>query len=201
MNIKYCDYESFDAYNDSVTYVLDIYRDKLNNFYNDKQCIMYRSTFCLTKHKGILHLQQMTQNRLINIMNCKRTTSPNIDDILATYMICFLKITKDESLLGIVVTFCILFREYLNTVGWDHKRRFHQFDVDIGYNYKGSFCSLNDSEYIPDLINDFVAVFMNMDPLFKIDEKILVLICDNFCNWLFVNHFTGLKLYPNNTDV
>jgi hypothetical protein len=200
MNVKYCDYDSINTFNDSVQYVIDIYLEKLTNFYNEKQCILYRENYKIEEHKGLQHLHMMSQERISKIMNCKRESSPSIDDILTTYMVSFVKITKDEDLLGIVITFSILLREYLNTVGWEFKRRYYNFGVNVGYNYTGSFCALNDSEYIPDLINDFVAIFMNIDPLFKIEENILLRICEKFCNWLFVNNFTGLKLYPKNTD-
>jgi hypothetical protein len=199
MSVKYCDYESFESFNESVNYVIDIYHEKLNYFYNDEKCILFKKGYNVEEHKGLQHLKRMKLKLLVDIMNCKRTISPCIDDVLTTYMVCFLKITKDENLLEIVVTLCILLREYLNNVGWDYKKKFFDFGVDIGYSYIGAYCSFNSAENIPDLINDFISVFLNMDSLFRVDEKILLSICDNFCNWLFVNNFTSLKLYPNNT--
>jgi hypothetical protein len=197
LDIKFCDYENLESFGDSIQYILNIYRGKLNYFYNDIKCILYRKNFNYEIHKGYLNLSQMTQCKIAEILNCSRKTAPSIDDILSTYMISFLRITKNEELIYIVITYCILLREYLNNFGWEHKKKFHDFGVKIEYNYKGAFCSFNDSEYIPDLINDFVSIFMNLDPLFSLGENDLLCITDNFCNWLFINSLTGFKLNPN----
>ena len=59
---------------------------------------------------------------------------------------------------------------------------FNEFNVDVKYDYSGSFCQKNDCQYIPDLINDFLSVFIELDNHFEIERKYLLCITDNFCN-------------------
>jgi hypothetical protein len=133
-------------------------------------------------------------------MDCKRMSSPTIDDVFTAYMINFHKITREKGLIGTVVAFCILLREFLNNVGFDYIKKFSEHNVNMDYKFTGSFCSINSPELIPDYINEFIEVFVNVDSFFNIEKKLLLCISENFCNWLFVNDFTNLKLSLNNSD-
>jgi hypothetical protein len=197
MNIRYSDYESSNNFQQSVNYIIEIYLNKMINMYRNAECILYSEDYNVRENKLYLLLNSITQTRIDDIMNLERSFSPIIDEVLVTYMITFFKITKHDKLTKLIVKFCILLREYLNISGWNFKKNFINFNIPMAYDRNGSFCQMNDCEYIPDLINDFVSVFMELDVMFNIESKLLYCITDNFCNWLFVNNLTNFKLSPN----
>ncbi len=197
MNIRYSDYESSNNFQKSINFIIDIYHNKMTDMYLNPECILYRDGYSVQENKLYLLLNIITQKRIDDIINLERSFSPIIDEVLVTYMITFFKITKHENLTKHIVKFCILLREYLNMTGWDFKKNFINFNIPMAYDKKRSFCQMIDCEYIPDLINDFMSVFMEIDVWFNIESKLLYCITDNFCNWLFVNNLTNFKLNPN----
>jgi hypothetical protein len=197
VSIRYSDYESLHNFQESVEIISEIYINNMTELYLNPDCLLYSHGYNIKETKLNKLLNSMNEERITDIMNLERSFTPIIDEILVTYMITFCKITKHEYLIKQIVKFCILLREYLNTTGWDFKKFFKDFGVPIDFKDNGSYCQNNDCEYIPDLINDFVSVFMELDREFNIESKLLYCIADNFCNWLFVNNFTNFKLNPN----
>jgi len=199
--IKYSDYESLKNFAESVNYIIDVLNIKMTSLYSNPDCILYNDNYSINNNKLYQMFMKITESRIHEIMNLERSFEPVIDEVLVTYMLTFIKITKNENLLDMIVKFCILLREYLNNFGWSFKRLFNDFNVDVKFDKSGSFCQINDCQYIPDLINDFLSVFIELDNHFEIEKKYLLCITDNFCNWLFVNNFTNFKINHNDYNI
>jgi hypothetical protein len=107
----------------------------------------------------------------------------------------------DKKLYHLALTFSILIREYLNIVGWDYKKKYVKFGINIQFDYTGEFTQKNNCEDIPDLINDFVSCFIALDDnKFNLNMEEFVDIVRNFCNWLFVNDLTSYKITENDWE-
>jgi hypothetical protein len=175
--------------------LLSKYQEKLLSFFTDPECLLYRDGFALDVYPGLIKLQkysQLTQDEAREVLKTAK-----IDDVLSIYLVSFAEVVRKDFLVDTAATYCILLRTYLNTVGWDYKRRFIEVGVNVEFEYKGPYTEWNDCREIPDLINEFISVFVKMDERFHIDEKYLFDLTRNFCNWLFVNNLTNFKLVPN----
>jgi hypothetical protein len=171
------------------------YRAKLLDFFADPKCILYSNGFCPDDYPGLHKLKKYSfipQKEIKEILK-----NATIDDALAIYLSSFVEVTRKDFFKDLVTTYIILLRTYLNTIGWEYKRKFKDAGVNVEFDYTGAFTSLNDCKEITDLINEFISVFMYMDKKFYIEEKCLKDITMNFCNWLYVNDLTNFKLVTN----
>jgi hypothetical protein len=175
----------------------DICRIALSKF--QQICsLLYTNTDCLLHFKNFNIFNHQGYNHLIIILNDYEkdyllTPETCIDDALCYYMINFVEVSSKETFLEIVFKFCILLREYLNLVGFNSIELYKQFNI-INFNEKGQFTKKFNCIFIPDLMNDFLSVFMTLDKLFYIDEKYLIHIAQNFCGWIFNNNLTNFKV-------
>jgi hypothetical protein len=94
-----------------------------------------------------------------------------IDNILLTYAILLLEVTRESNFLNHVVGFIFLIRSYLNVVGWEHNRYLNSYGLSCDVGGGQFYCSRNICDQVPELINDFVAVFVGLDEGFAKNAK------------------------------
>ncbi len=149
-----------------------------------------------------INLQQDSFTKLLNHYGgCDSIRIPrpgdkfSIDNVLAIYIILLIEVTKGTILFDRLIKFIFLFREYLNLFGWDYLKNLYDFRILNNINMDGDFCSSNNCEEIPELVEDFIAVFLDIDPSLTPLRKEFIDIAHNLCNWLFINGLTSYKLY------
>lgn len=187
-------------FKDMLSKIIDQYGSILRNFYTNTNCILFQQNFNESEHVGIQILKKMQERKVEKILVPHPDTHPCIDEILIIYLVYFVKITQDQLFIDMVIKFVILLREYINVVGWDYKKKFRDFGIKMRYKCQGPYTLYNGCEEIPDYINNFVSIFMQMDPTFHIESDQLLDLCKNFCNWLFVNNLTSFKICTNEFD-
>lgn len=118
-----------------------------------------------------------------------------IDNVLIVYLILIIEVTREKYYSELIVKFVFLFREYLNIFGWDFKKSLFEYGLNDNYKLNGEFCHTNNCEDVPELVNDFISVFLQLDPSFTNSNlREMTDICQNFCNWLVINELTCFKL-------
>lgn len=188
-------------FSELLDYIIINYTKCLVEFFQDPNSVLFNKDFVTLSHEGLKILKSIKSKALQKIVIPDLKLKPCIDDILIVYLVNFAKVTREENLVALVIRFSILLREYLNVVGWDYKKLFSEFNVKVDFNMKGSFTMHNESQEIPDLINEFISVFIELDEnYFKFDFKKLVDLSQNFCNWLFVNNLTNFKIATNEIE-
>jgi hypothetical protein len=204
MKYKYSAVENIkEGLNFTISSIKAIYLEMLKDIYGNPQSIFFRENFDLSTHEGYKILKNFEETNeamsLQSILEGNFLKKQKIDDVLTLYLINFFKVTGPlRDLNKLVIKFVILLREYLNIAGWDYKKTFIKYEVAMPFSQNGSYTQCNDCEDIPDLINDFVEVFIKMDPnMFNLDFKEFIDIIKNFCNWLFVNNLTNFKIAEN----
>jgi hypothetical protein len=181
---------------------MPIYENILNELYNNKNCILFKKSYDSKSHKGYQILKSIRERNPNRLDIPKAELKPCIDEILIIYLIYFSKVARDSKMIEMVTKFVILLREHINIIGWDYKKKFVEFGVKVDFNYKGAYTSYNDCHEIPDFVNDFISVFICLDGIdFNFEMKDILDICQNFCNWLFVNNLTNFKIVLNDLDV
>jgi hypothetical protein len=173
--------------------LFNIFKKAQQSIFCDPSSFLYIPNFNINENPGISKLETLLETYNINII----TPTICIEDAIISYVVSLGLLLKSKEILKDVVKFCILLRSYLNTVGWDYIRQFVKFCINIPYDYTGSFVEKNNCFYVPELIDDFVSTFMKMDEGFYINEKRLIAFSKLFCNWLYVNNLTCLKLLNN----
>ena len=118
-----------------------------------------------------------------------------VDNVLMVYLILIIEVTREKYYSELIVKFVFLFREYLNIFGWDYKKSLFEYGLNDNYKRDGEFCQKNNCEDVPELVNDFISVFLELDASFT-DSNLREMtdICQNFCNWLVINEMTCFKL-------
>jgi hypothetical protein len=200
---------------DNIEYLAQLYYNRLISYFGDKDCILYKVDSLITTttaaHGGYRALNNLTESRVKAVLSDKNNC--NIDDVLSMYILSVSRcdehsgdnnnnIENDYVNLELVISYCIILREYLNLTGWDLYKKYNDYGVVIGrLKFNNEFTGVSNCHNIPDLINDFVSVFVKIDPAFDMDEVNLLRITDNLCNWLFVNGFTNLKVTLSDSNL
>jgi hypothetical protein len=174
--------------------IITKYLVKLKSMCDNQNSILFNPDFCASMDKGFLKIKDKLENHRDKLNN---DTSVIIDDALALYIINFAKIDLSDIYIDQVICYCICLRMYLNIIGWDYIELYYKYGINMDIDNQKSFTATSDCKYIPELINDFVSVFMRIDNQLLIEEKILLDITRNFCNWLFINNLTNFKLVDN----
>lgn len=130
----------------------------------------------------------------VTIPNPREKAKTIIDNILVIYLILLVEVTRDKFYMEVIVKFGFLFREYLNMTGWDYYLYLNEYGLCDNLNIEGEFCAKMNCEEIPELVNDFVLYFLDMEESFSSNRKEIADITQNFCYWLFINGFTNYKL-------
>jgi hypothetical protein len=179
------------------------YKNVLEKFLSNPNCILYRNSFDYTQHRGYKILKEILEKgECTNIEIPKSEEHPSIDKIFIIYLVYFSKVTRDSRMVELITQFIILFREHINIVGPEYKKSFQKFGIKLDFNPSSPYTSFNDCFDVPNYINDFISVFINMKGLnfeYKVNE--ILDISQNFCNWLFVNKFTNFKIATNKNEL
>lgn len=177
-------------------YIIERYTQTIIKYFTDSRNILYQKNFDINQQYGLQMLKSKT------FLDIKLNKNTFIDHALNIYLYNFIIVSSDNHLKEIVIRFVILLREYLNIAGWDYKKKYFDHGIKIIFNPIGSYTLHNTCEEIPDLINDFISVFVNMDiNKFDMNSKDIFDLCHNFCNWLFVNDLTNYKATANFEDL
>jgi len=120
----------------------------------------------------------------------------NVNNMLLIYSTLILKIVTDNFFLKLMIKFILFFREYLNIAGWRYLNLLMKNNIIDVNDFSKEFCIVNNCIEIPNLINDYISIFIEINGLQAIKKEIID-ICDNFCNWLLINKQTNIKLLPN----
>ena len=119
----------------------------------------------------------------------------NIYQVIIIYLIRLIKITNDEEFKFLLINVAFFLREYLNMVGWDYKQNQMNFKKEkIQIINNQDFCLDNTCEEIPEMIEDFVSVYILLIDDLKNKQKEVADICQNFFCWLYINQLTSYKL-------
>ncbi len=213
---RYSALESFDNLLTTLSSIKAVYAEAFQEVYMCRESLLFREGFSLKDHEGfnsLLNYEAKVKDSVVScgkfekILPCSSARkdddpAPKIDDVFISYMINFFKVMGELTALNLlVVKFLILLGEYLNIAGWDYKKNFIKYEVSLPIAENASYTQCNDCEDIPDLINNFVSVFIKMDKsMFNISVKELLDIIKNFSNWLFVNNLTNFKICENDSD-
>lgn len=176
----------------------DTYNSLCKAYFLDENSVFYKPSFSPSTDSFSVILKGYLDANLCQVKIPKPNDSRNsIDNILSIYLILFLEVTKDRFFLDLLVKFVFLFRNYLNLSGWDHNKFLHEYGLLDKFEKRGEYCANNNCEQVPELINDFVSTFIELDPSFAGELKDLTDITQNFCYWLYINSFTNFKLFKN----
>lgn len=178
----------------------------LKSFYLDPSCILFNKNFKVESYPILLHLEYF-KNLNTELKIPKSNENISIDRMLSLYLLLLCEVTRENFFSSLSIKMVLLLRQYLNIVGWDNLKSYHDLNV-YTHDFKevGEYTENNNPEEIPGLINDFVAIFINLDSsFFGVDLKNFLDIVHNFCQWLFINEFTNHKLvyieeYKNNEN-
>lgn len=182
-----------------LSLVIQKYENCLHDLFMNNLSVLFKENFNVNNFEGnkILKTIQTKGIKTFQILQNKKVKIC-IDDVLIIYLLNFSKLQQEETFTETVIKFVILLREYLNLVGWDYIQKFSDFGVNMDFNKKGSFTLHNGCHEIPDLINDFLSVFLWLDEkCFNLEMSKIIYLTENFCNFLFVNELTNFKLYEN----
>ena len=142
----------------------------------------------------ILKEYHLSEIQKLSIPSSEDNESTRIYNLLAIYMILLVEITKEPFFYELLAKFVFLLKEYLNSFGWDFKKKMIDLGISDEIPTIGEFCFENNCEELPEMINEFVTIFIRLDPEFSDDIKNLIDISRNFCFWLYINKFTYYKL-------
>jgi len=193
----------YSAFNESTnlqklsTNVMNVMSIVLKDYYLNPQSPLFNINFKIDNYALFFYLNKYKTNNLKKVFIPNRTENASIDLTLITYLLLLIEVSIDTNFIKNVIKFIVLLREYLNLCGWDHKQYLLEYGMSDPFIVIGEFCSRNTAEEIPELLNDFIEVFLNMDKqnFFDIDKKNLGDLTLNFANWMFLNEMTNFKIF------
>ena len=166
----------------------------LTNIFKSEESIFYLDSSDLENH---IFLQYLDKYKILfsnKIFIPPSQLFLSIDEILMVYFILFSKVTVENKLIELAITFIIYFREYINIYGWGFYEGYIKHGLFERENKQKTFSENSFIQYIPDLAYDFIIIFLKIPNLNSVDNIIHIEdICKNFCNWLFVNDLSNLK--------
>ena len=159
--------------------------------------------YSFDEDKFLSHLQTffINKNNTILIPTPHDKKSSTIDNLLAIYSILLVDVTHDKYFVHLITKFIFLIRKYLNLVGWDYMKYLHEYGLISEYKINDKYTVECDSEQIPDLVNDFILGFIDLDEDFQNIKSELTDLTQNFCHWLYINKFSNLKLFRNDESI
>ena len=90
-----------------------------------------------------------------------------------------------------LIVFVTLFREFINI-----SKRIYLYNQNEEFNiFENEYTANHSAEDIPFFCNDFINNFLDCEnKLFNFDKQESIDLTQNFCNWIYDNDFTTLKL-------
>ncbi len=194
--LKYNIMETRNNVKASADIIIRYYKKYFEYFYMDSNSILFKKNFNPIQDSflKLLEIYKISGLEKICIPAHNEKEKLFVDNILIIYLILLVEITRETIFTQLVVKFIFLFREYLNLLGWDHFKYLEDFGMMNEFMIKGEFCSTCTCEELPEMVNDFVAVFLECDSRLTSEKKEMADIVLNFCNWLFINNLTNYKV-------
>lgn len=200
MKFKYSAIEN-DNYDSTNLFeiVFNIFKQLLTNLFTNEKCLLFKSNFNFESYGGVIQLKQMKHK--IHKKGLIPQKDSSIDEAFIIYIINFAKVTQNTNLIEAIIKFIVLLRENINIVGPEHKERVISFGINLNSDNRQPYSKYNTCQDLPEFVNDFISVFVPLDELFFIELDELLDLTNNFCNWLFVNNLTNLKIAPNTPTI
>ncbi len=180
--------------------IIDIMRNVLEDLYSNTKSQLYIEGFIIENYPLISLLISAKNNKTKHISIPKRQENYSIDRILTIYLLLLIEVSVDSTFIKNVIKFVVLLREHLNLCGWEHKKYLFDYGMSEAFVPVGDFCDKNNTEEVPELLNDFIEVFIDLDPdnHFGIDKSSVADLTENFSNWMFLNELTNFKIFSLN---
>ena len=124
-------------------------------------------------------------NKLDEPLN--KIQSYNLDGIFFFYLKEFYKNASIEYF-WFMIKFIVLFRECINKLRANLVKKEEQSETNKLYS------QIYNSEYVPEICNDFVLDFMEPFDYFGLNKDELIEIIMHFCYWLYSKQYTQLHL-------
>ena len=124
-------------------------------------------------------------NKLDEPLN--KIQSYNLDGIFFFYLKEFYKNANIEYF-WFMIKFIVLFRECINKLRANLVKKEEQTETNKLYS------QIYNSEYVPEICNDFVLDFMEPFDYFGLNKDELIEIIQHFCYWLYSKQYTQLHL-------
>ena len=172
----------------------------LKDLYLKTNSQLYRENFIIENYPLIKQINSMKLIKSNHIPIPKKEENCNIDKILNIYLLLLVEVSVDPTFIENVIKFIVLLREHLNLCGWEHKKYLFDYGMCEAFHPIGDFCEKNNAEEVPELLNDFIEVFLDLEPEnhFGIDKSSLADLTENFSNWMFLNDLTNFKIFSLN---
>ncbi len=122
----------------------------------------------------------------------------NMDNALSLFVFSYWSFNgTSENMMNIRISF--LFREFLNFIGWDHLQLLANYKIiDHHYvNRREEYTKVMLSENLPELIDDFVGVFLKKDaPGFTNNLSEVKYFITEFCNFIYNESIINYMVEP-----
>ena len=180
----------------STDIIIRAYKKNCAYFFQEPKSILYKKNFNMKDDQFLCLLEVYNTSGLekISIPQLHEKDKLFIDNVLTIYLILLVEVTRETAFTQLVVKFIFLFRVYLNLLGWDHFRYLEDYGLLDELHVSGEFCTRSNCEELPELVNDFLAVFLDVDERLNEEKKEMADIIQNLCNWLFINGLTNYKV-------
>jgi len=178
-----------------INFIINILNNLTKNYFSNKNSLFFKENYIFNLDIFIVILNNF-MNQKNDILNSLSKKS-NIYNVIIIYIIKLIKITFDEEFKILLIYFGYFFKEYLNMVGWDYKKKMFNIGICKNLEEKNSekdFCLENTCEDIQDMIEDFVEIYILMVDDLKDKQKEIADICQNFFSWLNINKIISYKL-------
>lgn len=173
--------------------IINCYKSLIEEYYLNTRSTLYKKNY----NNDDIFLNELNEFLKIDLLNItvpKSEQNLNIDTILIIYAILLIKVKSDFNFICTVTKFIFLFREYLNMIGWDYIKNLQDYGLCERTDFSKLFTIYNNCEEIPELLEDFGEVFLEIDSVFSIEKFKISDIAENFCYWLYINDLTPYKL-------
>ena len=175
-------------------------KEAFNNIYNSNIEIKERNM-----RKKMIDYQNIYEHPFLGKFilskhdrNMKIINENEISDIVFMYYLNKMSLYVNPKYFIKLIIFVTLFREFVNISNRKKINLYNEKDNSIQYiNYKiePEYTSYNCAEEIPDFCNDFINDFLECDiNLFNFNRIESINLTQNFCNWMYDNNFTTLKI-------
>lgn len=193
----------YSAFNESTNLqrlssnIINIMSIVLRDFYHNPASPLFNLGFVIEQYGLFYFLHRYRTSTTKKVFIPKKNEKSSVDLILITYLLLIVEVSIDTNFIKNVVKFIVLLREHLNLCGWEHKRYLFEYGMTEPFIPIGEFTAQNTSEEIPELLNDYVEVFLALDTTnhFGVDRNNLADLTQNFANWMFLNEFTNFKIF------
>jgi hypothetical protein len=183
--------------NQIINFIINILNNLCKKYFLNKNSLFFKENYVFNLDTFIIILNNIMKNKKNEILPSKKS---NIYYVIIIYIIKLIKITFDEEFKILLIYFGYFFKEYLNMVGWDYKKKMFNIGIfknsleEFEKNSEKDFCLENTCEDIQDLIEDFVEIYILMIDDLKDKQKEIADICENFFFWLNINKIISYKL-------